>query len=157
MVRIIAAVAQGETVDALLFADQNHRQAHRPPGRHPFYRRQKRTILARNEKVDPIRITDAIEAGGYAALARALQRGEPRWVIDEVKAAGCAGAAVPASRPASSGAARQAGERPRQVLVCNADEGDPGAYMDRAVSRGNPHGSSRGCSSAPTAPAPTAA
>ena len=141
MVRIVAAVAQGETVDALLFADQTTGKRIVRQDDLPFYRRQRRAILARNEKADPIRITDAIEAGCYSALARVLQRGEPRWVIDEVKAAGLrgrGGAGFPTGLKWELLAKQVNGHG--AFLVCNADEGDPGAYMDRAVLEGNPHG-----------------
>jgi NADH-quinone oxidoreductase subunit F len=140
MVRIIEAAAQGETVDALLFTDPTtgKRIAHQDDI--PFFKRQTRTILSRNEKVDPIRITDYVEAGGYSSLAAVLAAGEPRRVIEEIKASGLrgrGGAGFPTGLKWEL-LARQVNGR-GAFLVCNADEGDPGAYMDRAVLEGNPH------------------
>jgi len=140
MVRIVEAASQGEAVDALLFTDPTTGKRIARQDDIPFFRRQTRTILARNEKVDPIRITDYIEAGGYSALVKALVRGEPRWVIDEVKASGLrgrGGAGFPTGLKWELLARRVNGHG--GFLVCNADEGDPGAYMDRAVLEGNPH------------------
>ena len=137
--RIIEAAAAGGVVEELLFVDPQSGARIRRQDDVPFFRKQVRTIIARNERVDPLRIEDCIEAGGYAAFAAALGGGDPRAVIDEVKASGLrgrGGAGFPtgrkwelfAQRPASRG----------KILVCNADEGDPGAYMDRSVLEGNP-------------------
>ncbi len=105
----------------------------------PFFRGQTRTILARNEKIDPIRIYDYIENGGYSALVKVLAEGNPRWVVDEVKASGLrgrGGAGFPTGVKWELLANARNGQG--KFLVCNADEGDPGAYMDRSVLEGNP-------------------
>ncbi len=140
MARIIEAVAQGETVESLLHADPHTGKRIARQDDIPFFRKQTRTILSRNERVDPIRITDYIAAGGYSSLVKVIERGDPRWVIDEVKAAGLrgrGGAGFPTGLKWEL-LARQPNGRGK-FLVCNADEGDPGAYMDRAVLEGNPH------------------
>ena len=140
MARIVEATAEGETIDALLWADPSTGKRIPRQDDIPFYRRQTRTILSANERVDPIRITDYVEAGGYASLAKVLRRGEPRWVIDEVTASGLrgrGGAGFPTGRKWELLAKQVNGHG--AFLVCNADEGDPGAYMDRAVLEGNPH------------------
>ncbi|MBP1692064.1 MAG: NADH:ubiquinone oxidoreductase, nadh-binding (51 kd) subunit, partial [Bacteroidetes bacterium] len=106
----------------------------------PFFKEQQRTILSQNERVDPIRITDYIGVGGYLALAQVLERGDPAWVINEVKTSGLrgrGGAGFPTGRKWEL-LREQRGDAGK-ILVCNADEGDPGAYMDRSVLEGNPH------------------
>jgi NADH-quinone oxidoreductase subunit F len=106
----------------------------------PFFRGQTRSILSLNEKVDPIRIYNYVEHGGYAAFIKVLTQGDPRWVLDEVKASGLrgrGGAGFPTGLKWEALANQPNGRG--KFLVCNADEGDPGAYMDRSVLEGNPH------------------
>ncbi len=142
MARIVDAVVRGEVLHDLLWKDPKTRKRVEKQSDIPFFRSQARTILSRNEKVDPIRIYNYIENGGYSALVRVLTNGNRRWVVEEVKASGLrgrGGAGFPtglkwellAKQPAAAGRGK--------FLVCNADEGDPGAYMDRSVLEGNPH------------------
>jgi NADH-quinone oxidoreductase subunit F len=140
MVRIVEAVAAGEVLDDLLFTDsENGRKVHRQDDL-PFFKKQVRTLLSRNEKVVPAHIESYIENCGYAALVKVLEQGDPQSVIGEIKVSGLrgrGGAGFPtglkwellANQPNGKG----------KFLVCNADEGDPGAYMDRSVLEGNPH------------------
>jgi NADH-quinone oxidoreductase subunit F len=138
--RIVEAVAEGYVVQELLFADPATGKRIEKQRDIPFFAKQVRTILSRNERVDPIRIYHYIEIGGYSALAKALSQGSPESVIREVKASGLRGRG---GAGFSTGLkwellSKQEGGRGK-VLVCNADEGDPGAYMDRSVLEGNPH------------------
>ncbi len=85
MARIVEAVAKDVVLEDLPFVDP---QTGRPVIRQvdiPFFKKQLRTILSRNEKVDPIRIYNYIENGGYASLAAVLDMGDPEWVTSEVK------------------------------------------------------------------------
>jgi NADH:ubiquinone oxidoreductase subunit F (NADH-binding)/NAD-dependent dihydropyrimidine dehydrogenase PreA subunit/(2Fe-2S) ferredoxin len=105
----------------------------------PFYKAQDRAILSQNKLLDPTDIDDYVAQGGYAAFAKALTRFAPGQVIDEIKQSGLRGRG---GAGFSSGAkweecARASGNV--KYVVCNADEGDPGAYMDRSVLEGNPH------------------
>jgi len=138
--RIVEAAARGEILEDLAWADPVDGVPIPRQKDIPFFKKQVRTILSRNEQVDPERVETYIESGGYAALAKALERGNPEWVIQEVKTSGLrgrGGAGFPtgvkwellAKQPCTQG----------KFLVCNADEGDPGAYMDRSVLEGNPH------------------
>jgi NADH-quinone oxidoreductase subunit F len=105
----------------------------------PFYAKQERRILANCGRIDPTNIEHYIAAGGYQALVKALSKMTPDQVIDEVQSAklrGRGGAGFPTALKWKF--ARQAGGRPKYV-VCNADEGDPGAFMDRAILEGDPH------------------
>ena len=105
----------------------------------PFYRGQRRNVLAHCGRVDPKRIEDAVARGTYAAMAKVLTSMRPEEVIDEVRGSGLrgrGGAGFPTG--VKWGLCRKApGER--KYLICNADEGDPGAFMDRALLEGVPH------------------
>ncbi|RJP75806.1 MAG: hydrogenase, partial [Candidatus Zixiibacteriota bacterium] len=139
MVRVVAAVAQGAVEEDLLFRDPASGAPLEKQDDLPFFAKQVRNILARNEKVDPIRIHNYIEIGGYGALARVLEKGDPSGTVAEVKVSGLrgrGGAGFPTGMKWEMLAAQKS---PVKYLVCNADEGDPGAYMDRSVLEGNPH------------------
>ena len=106
----------------------------------PFYKHQMRLILGMNGKIDPDDALDYIAAGGYRALAKALTDMQPDQVIAEVEAAGLrgrGGAGFPTGRKWRFTAQAEGDTR---YVVCNADEGDPGAFMDRSILEGNPHG-----------------
>lgn len=140
MEKIVRAVAAGEVCEELLYMDPETREKIEKKEDLPFYRRQVRTLLARGERIDPIRIYNYIENGGYAALAEVLERNSPGGVLEEVKASGLRGRG---GAGFSTGMkwemlAKQPNGRGK-ILVCNADEGDPGAYMDRSLLEGNPH------------------
>jgi len=105
----------------------------------PFFTRQTKIVLGNSGRVDPEKLADYIAAGGYQSLAKALEDMQPRDVIEEVRKSGLrgrGGAGYPtglkwglvAKQPAQT-----------KYIVCNADEGDPGAFMDRSVLEGDPH------------------
>lgn len=105
----------------------------------PFYKAQERTILGQNKLVDPCNINDYIAQGGYSALIKVLTSMKPDEVIEEIKESGLrgrGGGGFPTGRKWEY--CRVAKGSPKYV-VCNADEGDPEAYMDRSVLEGNPH------------------
>ena len=140
MVRIVEAVARGEVLEDLLSVDPETGVPVEKKEDIPFFKRQVRTILARNEKLDPIRIYNYIETGGYSALTEVLAHRNPEWVVEEIKTSGLrgrGGAGFPTGLKWELLAKQPNGQG--KILVCNADEGDPGAYMDRSVLEGNPH------------------
>ena len=107
--------------------------------RSAFFSRQLMIVLANSGKADPENLADYIAQGGYQALARAIAELSPREVLEEIKQSGLrgrGGAGYPtglkwelvAKQPATT-----------KYVVCNADEGDPGAFMDRSVLEGDPH------------------
>jgi len=105
----------------------------------PFYSNQTRNVLRNCGRVDPKNIGHYITRGGYAALVKALSGMSPEQVIDTVtesRLRGRGGAGFPTGRKWSF--TRQAPGSPKYI-ICNADEGDPGAFMDRAVLEGDPH------------------
>jgi NADH-quinone oxidoreductase subunit F len=104
----------------------------------PFYKLQRRIIFGNNGNIDPTSIEDYLAIGGYRALAKALTTMEPTEIIEEIKKSGLrgrGGGGFPAGRKWES--CRSAPGDTRYV-ICNADEGDPGAYMDRSLLEGNP-------------------
>jgi NADH-quinone oxidoreductase subunit F len=105
----------------------------------PFYKKQVRRVLVNCGRIDPTKIEHYIAEGGYNALVKALSRMTPEEVIEEVisaKLRGRGGAGFLTGRKWKS--CRQASGNSKYV-ICNADEGDPGAFMDRAVLEGDPH------------------
>jgi NADH-quinone oxidoreductase subunit F len=106
----------------------------------PFYKHQTRILLANNAVIDPGDIRDYIGIGGYSALSRVLTQMSPQEVILTIKEAnlrGRGGGGFPTGIKWES--TRRAPGEPKYVIV-NGDEGDPGAYMDRSLLEGNPHG-----------------
>jgi NADH:ubiquinone oxidoreductase subunit F (NADH-binding)/(2Fe-2S) ferredoxin/Pyruvate/2-oxoacid:ferredoxin oxidoreductase delta subunit len=135
---IVEKTLLGEVVVRLLCTDAETETPCRTQEDLPFYRGQRRLLLGDSELLDPTSIDDYIALGGYAALARAFDLG-PEAVLDEVKRSGLrgrGGAGFPTGRKWE--ACRKA-EGELKYVVCNADEGDPGAFMDDALLEGNPH------------------
>ena len=106
---------------------------------HPFFARQTRWVLANCGIVDPANLEEYIARGGYAGLAHALRAmtpGELCAMVEQSGLRGRGGGGFPAGKKWSI-ALNQAADQ--KYMVCNADEGDPGAFMDRAVIEGDPH------------------
>ena len=138
--RLIDALLAGTYVEDLLYRDPGTGIRYKSRDDIPFFRQQRRAVLGLNEKIDPIRIHDYIANDGYLALERALGHKDRSWVVEEVKRSGLrgrGGAGFSTGLKWELLAKRK--DRAEKVLVCNADEGDPGAYMDRSVLEGNPH------------------
>ena len=105
----------------------------------PFYAKQSRMVLGKCGRIDPTQITQAIERGEYYAAVKTLTTSNPEFVIQQVLDSGLrgrGGAGFPSGLKWKF--CRQSpGEE--KYLICNADEGDPGAFMDRAILEGDPH------------------
>ncbi len=130
---------RGERVERLLYTDPDTHAKIQREKDIPFFSKQVRRVLANCGQIDPTEIEDYIAAGGYQALVKALTRMTPDEVIEEVVAArlrGRGGAGFPTGTKWRF--SRQAKGSPKYI-ICNADEGDPGAFMDRAVLEGDPH------------------
>ena len=136
---IVARTLKGEVLERLVYAHPvtGERAVHM--GEVPFYNHQTRLLIGDNPKIDPTRIEDYIALGGYAALSKALFQMSPGQVLDEVKRAnlrGRGGGGFPAGLKWET--AKNAPGEDKYVIV-NAHEGEPGAFMDRALFTGNPH------------------
>ena len=106
---------------------------------HPFFAKQMRIVRANGGIVDPERIEDYIAIGGYKALHHALTEMQPAQVVEEVTKSGLrgrGGAGFPTGLKWGT-VAKSAGAK--KYIVCNGDEGDPGAFMDRSVLESDPH------------------
>jgi len=132
-------VMKGEVVERLLYRDPTTKKRVTEYAAIPFYSRQVRIALRNIGKIDPCDIDDYIAVGGYAGLAEALTEMTPEQVIDAVTVSGLrgrGGGGFPTGRKWKT--CRNATAETRYVL-CNADEGDPGAFMDRSICEGDPH------------------
>jgi len=127
-----------QLVDKLIYKDPVTKKKISHEHEIPFYKLQKRIIFGNNGLIDPTSIEDYIAVGGYAALAKALFDLTPQDILGEVKKSGLrgrGGGGFPTGIKWES-CRRHEGQR---YVICNADEGDPGAYMDRSLLEGNPH------------------
>lgn len=132
-------IKSDETVERLLYKDPVTGERSLLEEEVPFYARQERIVFRNNGKIDPTKIEDYIANDGYAALAKALGRMKPEQVVDEVKKSGLrgrGGAGFPTGLKWEI-ARKQPGEV--KYVICNGDEGDPGAFMDRSILEGDPH------------------
>jgi len=132
-------LVEGKIVERLVYTDPNTGEKIPKLGEIPFYKHQHRLLLANNGRIDPRSIEDYIAVGGYKALAKALFEMKPEEIIEEIKASnlrGRGGAGFPTGIKWET--TRNAPGEPKYVIV-NCDEGDPGAFMDRALMEGNPH------------------
>jgi NADH:ubiquinone oxidoreductase subunit F (NADH-binding)/(2Fe-2S) ferredoxin/Pyruvate/2-oxoacid:ferredoxin oxidoreductase delta subunit len=107
----------------------------------PFYNKQRRLLTDSIRLIDPHRIEDYIATGGYSALPKVLFEMAPEEVITEIRKAGLRGRGGAGFYTARKWEAcrRAPSEDGMRYIICNADEGDPGAYMDRSLLEGNPH------------------
>jgi NADP-reducing hydrogenase subunit HndC len=133
------SILKNEVVDRLLYADPNTGEKAKRLSDVPFYKYQNRILMDNNSKIDPKKINDYIGLGGYMALSKVLFEMTPDQVMEEVKKSqlrGRGGGGFPTYQKWDS--TRKAKENPKYCIV-NCDEGDPGAFMNRALMEGNPH------------------
>jgi NADH:ubiquinone oxidoreductase subunit F (NADH-binding)/(2Fe-2S) ferredoxin len=136
---VYQTVMKGEIIERLLYKDPVSGKSVKTESEIPFYRAQDRQILSLNRLVDPCSIEDYIVACGYSALTKVLNGMMPEEIIKEIKSSGLrgrGGGGFPTGRKWDE---CQKAPEDEKYVICNADEGDPGAYMDRCVLEGNPH------------------
>ena len=130
---------KGRIVKRLLYSETVTEETVKPLNETNFYKKQHRVALRNCGVIDPENIEEYIAYDGYQALAKALTQMTPQEVIQTVIDSGLrgrGGGGFPTGRKWSFTAANQADQK---YVVCNADEGDPGAFMDRSVLEGDPH------------------
>jgi NADH:ubiquinone oxidoreductase subunit F (NADH-binding)/(2Fe-2S) ferredoxin/Pyruvate/2-oxoacid:ferredoxin oxidoreductase delta subunit len=132
-------VIGGEVLDRLLYKDPLSGDKIVFETEVPFYKLQKRVLLRDSGVIDPRKIEDYIGAGGYKALGKALFEMTPEQVVAEIKKSGLRGrGGAGFSTGTKWELCRNAPGQPKYI-ICNADEGDPGAFQDRGLIEGNPH------------------
>jgi NADH:ubiquinone oxidoreductase subunit F (NADH-binding)/(2Fe-2S) ferredoxin/Pyruvate/2-oxoacid:ferredoxin oxidoreductase delta subunit len=132
-------ILRGERVQRLLYEDPVKKQKKETDEDLPFYKRQKRVALRNCGLINPEKIEEYIANGGYQALNKTLNAMTPEQVIDEMKRSGLRGRGGAGFSTGKKWefASRYAG--PEKFVICNADEGDPGAFMDRSIMEGDAH------------------
>jgi NADH-quinone oxidoreductase subunit F len=136
---VVETIKNKKTIKSLLYKDPITGKSAAKEKTISFYKKQKRIVLGDNALIDPTRIDDYLAIGGYGTLAKVLSKMPPDKVIAEVKTSGLrgrGGAGFPTGLKWEL--ARKQKAEPKSI-ICNADEGDPGAYMDRSLLEGNPH------------------
>jgi len=130
---------ENQVVSRLLYTDPLTGQAIPHYSDIDFYKKQERVILRNCGRINPERIEDYLATGGYQSLRKVLSQMKPEEVVEEIKKAGLrgrGGAGFPTA--VKWQLCRDAPGSPK-YMICNADEGDPGAFMDRAILEANPH------------------
>ncbi|HVP78561.1 MAG TPA: NADH-ubiquinone oxidoreductase-F iron-sulfur binding region domain-containing protein [Thermodesulfobacteriota bacterium] len=131
-------VRKGKILGHLLYDDAVTKRKVTSEKKIPFYKAQRRLVLGNNGLIEPTQIEDYIGIGGYQALSKALFEMKPEEIIDEIKSSGLRG------RGGAGFSTGRKWEDCRNIpgntkyIICNCDEGDPGAYMDRSLLEGNP-------------------
>ncbi len=136
---ISETVLKGNIIDRLLYTDPNTGKKIIYEHEVPFYKKQKRLIIGNNELIDPTTIDDYLAVGGYAALSKALFKMSPAQVIGEVKRSGLRGRGGGGFPTGVKWETCRKAQGDTKYVICNCDEGDPGAFMDRSLMEGNPH------------------
>lgn len=132
-------IKNGKPVERLLYVDPKTNQHVFKSEEINFYAKQTRTALANCGHINAESLEDAISVGGYAALAKVLKENDRANVVSEIEKSGLrgrGGGGFPSGRKWRFTA--QA-EGDKKYVVCNGDEGDPGAFMDRSIMEGDPH------------------
>ncbi len=136
---ISQTIKEKKVIERLLYTDPSTNEKIIHESEIPFYKYQERLVFGSNGNIDPKSIDDYLAIGGYSALAKVLSQMTPEQVLEEVKKSnlrGRGGGGFPAGSK-WEGSRNAPGEI--KYVIVNADEGDPGAYMDRSLLEGNPH------------------
>jgi len=132
-------VLKGNIIDRLLYTDPHTDKKIIYEPEVPFYKKQKRLIIGNNELIDPTTIDDYLAVGGYTALSKVLFGMSPEEVIGEVKKSGLRGRGGGGFPTGVKWETCRRAQGDTRYIICNCDEGDPGAFMDRSLMEGNPH------------------
>ncbi len=132
-------VIKGRKVTRLLYTDPENKQ-HVADSKHMgFYKKQLRIALRNCGFIDPQNIEEYVGADGYTALAKCLGELTPEQVINEIKLSGLRGRGGGGFPTGLKWEIASKNHADQKYVVCNADEGDPGAFMDRSILEGDPH------------------
>ncbi len=132
-------VIAGETIPGLLYKNPVDGQRIEQYEEIPFYKHQVRVAMRNIGRIDPVDILDAIAEGAYGGLAKALYEMEPDDVIEQVAVSGQRGRGGAGFNTARKWRSCKRAPGERRFVLCNGDEGDPGAFKDRSIMEGDPH------------------
>lgn len=130
---------QGELIKRLLYRDPATKQYYRSHHETNFYKRQHKLALRNIGEIDPTDVQDYLDRGGYQALEKAAHTMKPAEVIEEVLNAGLRGRGGGGFPTGFKWRACASTDNTPRYVICNGDEGDPGAFMDRSILEGDPH------------------
>jgi len=132
-------IINNRVVDRLLYVDPASGKKITYEKDIPFYKKQTRILFGNNGLIDPTKIEEYVAIGGYSALGKVLYEMQPEDVIEIVKKSGLRGRGGAGFPTGLKWEFCRKAKGDVKYVVCNADEGDPGAYMDRSLLEGNPH------------------
>ena len=130
---------KGRIVERLLYKEPLTEESIPGYSEIDFYRKQQRIALANCGRINPESIHEYIAVGGYEALGKALTEMKPEEVIEEIKSSGLRGRGGAGFPTGLKWELTRREESDKKYVICNADEGDPGAFMDRSLLEGDPH------------------
>ncbi|MEE8582683.1 MAG: NADH-ubiquinone oxidoreductase-F iron-sulfur binding region domain-containing protein, partial [Dehalococcoidales bacterium] len=136
---ITETVVNGNIIDRLLYTTPDGKEKVTYENDIPFYKKQQRLVFGPNGYIDPTKIEDYLAVGGYSAMAKALFGMKSQDIIDEVKKSGLRGRGGGGFPTGIKWQSCSEAEGDIRYIICNCDEGDPGAFMDRSLMEGNPH------------------
>jgi NADH-quinone oxidoreductase subunit F len=137
--KIVSSVLKNEICEDLLYTDPLTKEKIPFEKDIPFYKKQNRMVLGNSHKINPTSINDYIAINGYGALSKALSALSPDKIIEEIKTSGLAGRGGAGFLTGMKWETTKKQPGNIKYIICNADEGDPGAYMDRSILESNPH------------------
>ncbi len=132
-------ILKGTIIKEFLWFDSETRKRYVDIDEIPFYQKQKRILLGHNVLIEPKYIKDYMKFGGYSAVGKVLKKYRPLDVINIIKKSGLRGRGGAGFPTGKKWELCQKAKSSEKYVVCNADEGDPGAYMDRSLLEGNSH------------------
>jgi NADH-quinone oxidoreductase subunit F len=136
---IEATLQNNRVIERLLYVSPASGERCRGQADIPFYTQQQRTVLKSCGRIDPEDIREYIHQGGYAAARRAYREMTPEAVCEEMSHSGLRGRGGGGFPTGRKWELTRVQPGPKKYVICNGDEGDPGAFMDRSVMEGNPH------------------
>lgn len=136
---VTQTLEEGRVIEELCYRDPATGQTIPHINEIPFYKYQRRNILRFNGVISPFDIGDYIRVGGYEALAKVLNGMSPEEVIEEISKSGLRGRGGAGFPTGLKWKLTRKAPADTKYVICNGDEGDPGAFMDRSVLEGNPH------------------
>ncbi|MBR6063436.1 MAG: NADH-quinone oxidoreductase subunit NuoF [Bacteroidales bacterium] len=132
-------IIKGRKVERLLYVDPKTQQ-HKEDSKHMgFYKKQMRIALRNCGFINPENIDEYIARDGYKALASVLERNDPEGTIEDIKKSGLRGRGGAGFPTGMKWSLCRQNSADQKYMICNADEGDPGAFMDRSILEGDPH------------------